>query len=102
VLSAARKPTSSALQRAETLGQRPQRPAAALAARRFPLHHGAAEASAAAATPSASMVALKVPLSPEELAAPKSKVCVTGAAGYIASYIVQRLLAAGHTGEGQE
>jgi NAD(P)-dependent dehydrogenase (short-subunit alcohol dehydrogenase family) len=46
------------------------------------------------------MATLKVPLSPEELAAPKSKVCVTGAAGYIASYIVQRLLAAGHTGAG--
>lgn len=43
-------------------------------------------------------LALKVPLSAEELAAPKEAVCVTGASGYIASFVVQRLLAAGHTG----
>jgi nucleoside-diphosphate-sugar epimerase len=40
--------------------------------------------------------ALKVPLAPAERAAPKSRVCVTGAGGYVASHIVQRLLAAGH------
>ncbi len=41
---------------------------------------------------------MKVPLSPEELAAKKQVVCVTGAGGYVAGYIVQRLLAGGHTG----
>ena len=41
---------------------------------------------------------LKVPLSKAELAATKQTVCVTGAAGYIAAHILQRLLAAGHTG----
>ncbi|GBF99784.1 diaminohydroxyphosphoribosylaminopyrimidine deaminase [Raphidocelis subcapitata] len=40
---------------------------------------------------------LKVPLSKAELAATKQTVCVTGAAGYIAAHILQRLLAAGHT-----
>lgn len=42
--------------------------------------------------------ALKVPLTPAEEAALKSTVCVTGAGGYVASAVVQRLLAAGHTG----
>jgi hypothetical protein len=42
---------------------------------------------------------LKVPLSKVELAADKRTVCVTGTAGYIAAHILQRLLAAGHTGE---
>jgi hypothetical protein len=44
------------------------------------------------------------PLSPaEKLAADKNKalqVCVTGATGYLAGHIVQRLLAAGHTVHG--
>jgi hypothetical protein len=42
--------------------------------------------------------ALKVPLTAAEQAAPKARVCVTGAGGYVASHVVQRLLAAGHTG----
>ncbi len=37
------------------------------------------------------------PLTPAELAEAPCRVCVTGAAGYIASAIVCRLLAAGHT-----
>lgn len=49
--------------------------------------------------PSAVMAtALKPVLTAAELAAPKSTVCVTGAAGYVASAVVQRLLASGHTG----
>jgi hypothetical protein len=52
--------------------------------------------------PAASMAAqLKVPLTAAERAAPQSRVCVTGAGGYVASHVVQRLLAAGHTGEGR-
>ncbi len=37
------------------------------------------------------------PLTPAELNEPPCSVCVTGAAGFIASAIVCRLLAAGHT-----
>lgn len=36
------------------------------------------------------------PLTAAERAAPRAKVCVTGAAGYISSTVVCRLLAAGH------
>jgi nucleoside-diphosphate-sugar epimerase len=39
----------------------------------------------------------KVPMTKEEMGAPKQTVCVTGAAGYLASWVVARLLAAGHT-----
>lgn len=39
-------------------------------------------------------------LTAAEDAAPKLNVCVTGAGGYIASWIVARLLAGGHTGAG--
>lgn len=41
---------------------------------------------------------LHVPLTPAEAAAPPARVCVTGAGGYVAGSVVQRLLAAGHTG----
>lgn len=37
------------------------------------------------------------PLTPAERAEPPATVCVTGAAGFIASVVVCRLLAAGHT-----
>lgn len=40
---------------------------------------------------------LDIPLRPEEKAAKPQTVCVTGATGYVAGHIVQRLLAAGHT-----
>lgn len=40
---------------------------------------------------------LTIPLRPEEKAAKPMRVCVTGATGYVAGHIVQRLLAAGHT-----
>ncbi|KXZ56329.1 hypothetical protein GPECTOR_1g290 [Gonium pectorale] len=39
----------------------------------------------------------RVPLYDAELSAPKSRVCVTGATGYIAGPIIERLLRAGHT-----
>lgn len=37
------------------------------------------------------------PLTKVELQGPRLRVCVTGGAGYIASHIVARLLAIGHT-----
>ncbi len=37
-----------------------------------------------------------VPLYDAELSAPKSRVCVTGATGYLAGPIIERLLRAGH------
>ncbi|GLC73284.1 hypothetical protein PLESTF_001356300 [Pleodorina starrii] len=42
----------------------------------------------------------RVPLFPDELSAPQSRVCVTGATGYIAGPIIERLLRAGHTVHG--
>lgn len=51
---------------------------------------GSSEAPAAA-------VALKVPLTPVELKARRSTICVTGGTGYIAGHVIHRLLAAGHT-----
>lgn len=42
----------------------------------------------------------KVPLFDVEKKLPKSKVCVTGAGGYVAAWIVERLLRAGHTVHG--
>jgi hypothetical protein len=41
---------------------------------------------------------LRVPLCAAEHEAAKRTVCVTGASGYVAAFVVQRLLAAGHTG----
>lgn len=43
---------------------------------------------------------LRKPLSEVERAAKKTTVCVTGAAGYLASSIVARLLASGHAVRG--
>ena len=43
---------------------------------------------------------LRKPLSELEKSAKKTVVCVTGAAGYLASSIVARLLAAGHSVRG--
>ncbi|KAI8463097.1 MAG: heme peroxidase-related protein [Monoraphidium minutum] len=61
----------------------------------------AAPASAAPAVGAAELAAaqqqLRVPLSDAERAAPKSRVCVTGAGSYVGTHVVQRLLAAGHT-----
>ncbi len=39
----------------------------------------------------------KVPLYPAEKAAGQATVCVTGATGYIAGVVIERLLRAGHT-----
>lgn len=46
------------------------------------------------------LAALRVPLAPAELQVQPTAVCVTGATGYIAGHIIQRLLAAGHTVQG--
>ncbi|GLC50494.1 hypothetical protein PLESTB_000385700 [Pleodorina starrii] len=61
---------------------------------------GGAATGAAARSPAAPGLLQRVPLFPTELSAPKSRVCVTGATGYIAGPIIERLLRAGHTVHG--
>jgi hypothetical protein len=65
--------------------------------------HGMSQApqDSTAASPSPPPVnkGLRVPLTALEASAHVARVCVTGAGGYVASAVVQRLLASGHTGE---